>query len=56
VSQREVDQAINDHAAAESDFKTAEGTLTFARHRLRVIIGRDQAEVDRSKARASSIR
>jgi membrane fusion protein, heavy metal efflux system len=47
VSQREADQAINDQAAAESDFKTAEGTLTYARHRLRVIIGRDQAEVDR---------
>jgi cobalt-zinc-cadmium efflux system membrane fusion protein len=47
VSQREADQALNDQAAAESDFKTAEGTLTYARHRLRVIIGRDQAEVDR---------
>ncbi len=47
VSQREADQALNDQAAAESDFKTAEGTLTFARNRLRVIIGRDQAEVDR---------
>jgi cobalt-zinc-cadmium efflux system membrane fusion protein len=47
VSQREVDQALNDQTAAESDFKTAEGTLTFARHRLRVIIGRNQEEVDR---------
>ena len=47
TSQREVDQAINDEAAAQSDLKTAEGTLTFARNRLRVIIGRDQAEVDR---------
>jgi len=47
TSQREVDQAINDEAAAQSDMKTAEGTLTFARNRLRVIIGRDQAEVDR---------
>jgi len=47
TSQREVDQALNDQAAAESEFKTAEGTLTFARNRLRVIIGRDQAEVDR---------
>jgi cobalt-zinc-cadmium efflux system membrane fusion protein len=47
ISQREVDQAINDEAAAQSDFKTAEGNLTFARNRLRVIIGRDQEEVDR---------
>ena len=50
VSQREVDQALNDQAGAESDFKTAEGTLTYARHRLRVIIGREQAEVDRLEA------
>src|SRR2546421_10293813 len=30
TSQREVDQTINDEAAAQSDFKTAEGTLTYA--------------------------
>jgi cobalt-zinc-cadmium efflux system membrane fusion protein len=47
TSQREVDQAVNDLAAAESDFKTAEGALTSARNRLRIIIGRDQAEVER---------
>lgn len=47
TSQREVDQAQNDLAAAQSDFKTAEGALTAARNRLRVIIGRDQEEVDR---------
>jgi membrane fusion protein, heavy metal efflux system len=47
TSQRELDQARNDHAAAESDFKTAEGTLQAARNRLRVIIGRDEAEVGR---------
>jgi membrane fusion protein, heavy metal efflux system len=47
TSQREVDQAANDQAAAESDFRTAEGTLNAARNRLRVIIGRDQDEVDR---------
>ena len=47
TSQREVDQAINDEAAAQNDLKTAEGTLTYARNRLRVIIGRDQEEVDR---------
>ena len=47
TSQRELDQARNDYAAADSDFNTAEGTLTAARNRLRVIIGRDPAEVDR---------
>jgi len=47
TSQREVDQARNDHAAAESDFRTAEGTLAAARNRLRVIVGRDEAEVQR---------
>jgi cobalt-zinc-cadmium efflux system membrane fusion protein len=47
TSQREVDQANADHAAAESDVTTAEGGLNAARNRLRVIIGRDQAEVDR---------
>jgi cobalt-zinc-cadmium efflux system membrane fusion protein len=47
TSQREADQALNDLAAAQSDFKTAEGGLQAARNRLRVIIGRDQEEVDR---------
>jgi membrane fusion protein, heavy metal efflux system len=47
VSQREVDQAQNEFAAAEFDLRTAEGTLTSARNRLRVIIGRDPAEVQR---------
>ena len=47
VSQREVDQAQNEYAAAEFDLRTAEGTLTSARNRLRVIIGRDPAEVER---------
>lgn len=47
TSQREVDQALNDLAMAESDSKTAEGALNAARNRLRVIIGRDQEEVDR---------
>jgi len=42
-----MDQAVNDQAAAESDMKTAEGALNAARNRLRVIIGRDQKEVDR---------
>lgn len=47
TSQREMEQAQNDLAATESDFKTAEGALTAARHRLRVIIGRDKDEVER---------
>jgi cobalt-zinc-cadmium efflux system membrane fusion protein len=47
TSLREYDQAANDLAAAESDFKTAEGALNAARNRLRVIIGRDQKEVER---------
>src|SRR5262245_27328169 len=47
ISMREAEQARNDQAIAESDLKTAEGTLDSARNRLRVFIGRDQAEVDR---------
>ncbi|HKS60685.1 MAG TPA: efflux RND transporter periplasmic adaptor subunit [Xanthobacteraceae bacterium] len=47
TSMREVDQARNDFAAAESDLATAQGTLTAARNRLRVIVGRDQGEVER---------
>jgi len=47
ISMRESEQARNDQAIAESDLKTAEGTLHSARNRLRVFIGRDQAEVDR---------
>jgi cobalt-zinc-cadmium efflux system membrane fusion protein len=47
TAQREVDQARNEHAAAESDFQTAQGTLTAARNRMRVIVGRDQKEVER---------
>jgi cobalt-zinc-cadmium efflux system membrane fusion protein len=47
ISQRDADIASNDAASAQFDFKTAEGTLTAARNRLRVIIGRTQEEVDR---------
>jgi membrane fusion protein, heavy metal efflux system len=47
TSLREAEQARNDQAGAESDLKTAEGTLHAARNRVRVFIGRDQAEVDR---------
>src|SRR5262245_4866067 len=47
ISVRDAEQARNDQAIAESELRTAEGTLHSARNRLRVFIGRDQAEVDR---------
>ena len=47
TAQREVDQAQNEYAAAESDFKTMQGSLEAARNRLRVIVGRDKGEVAR---------
>lgn len=47
TSQRELDQARADHASAETDLRTAEGTLTAARNRLRVLVGRTDAEVAR---------
>jgi cobalt-zinc-cadmium efflux system membrane fusion protein len=47
TSQRELDAARNDFAAAESDLATAQGTLMAARNKLRVIIGRDKSEVER---------
>lgn len=47
TAQREVDQARHDLGAAESDFRTAEGALGAARNRLRVIMGRDAAEIER---------
>lgn len=47
TSGRELDQALNDQTAAESDMKTAEGALNAARNRLRIIIGREQTEIDR---------
>lgn len=47
TSQRELDQAAADNAAAESDLRTAEGALIAARNRMRVIIGRSEAEIAR---------
>jgi cobalt-zinc-cadmium efflux system membrane fusion protein len=47
TAQREVDQARSEHAAAESDYATAQGTLMAARNRMRVIVGRNQTEVER---------
>jgi cobalt-zinc-cadmium efflux system membrane fusion protein len=46
TSQRELEQANTDHTGAETDVKTAEGALTAARNRLRVL-GRSDAEVAR---------
>ncbi|MEA2875853.1 MAG: rane fusion protein heavy metal efflux system [Hyphomicrobiales bacterium] len=47
TAMREVDQARNDYAIAESDLATTQGTLMAARNRLRVIVGRDRGEVER---------
>jgi len=47
TAMREVDQARNDFAIAESDLATTQGTLMAARNRLRVIVGRDRGEVER---------
>jgi len=47
TAQREVDQARNDYAVAESDLATSQGTLMAARNKLRVIVGRDRNEVER---------
>jgi membrane fusion protein, heavy metal efflux system len=47
TSQREVDQASSDYAAADADFKSAENALTAARKRLRVLIGRSDEEIVR---------
>ena len=46
AAMRDLDQARNDYAGAESDNKTAQGTLLAARNRLRVL-GRDDAEIAR---------
>jgi len=47
TAMREVEQARNDYASAESDFNTQQGALAAARNRLRVIIGRDDGEISR---------
>ena len=47
TSQRDLDYAKNDYAAAEADIKTAEGALKAARNRLRVMIGRTDEEIAR---------
>jgi cobalt-zinc-cadmium efflux system membrane fusion protein len=45
TSQRELDQARNDHAAAEFDVRTAEGAVAAARNRLRVLVGLGEADL-----------
>ena len=47
TSQREVDQARNDHAAAESDLKSAEGVRMAARNKIRVLLERSDADIER---------
>ena len=47
TSQRELDQARADYGSAETDVRTAEGTLAAARNRLRVLVGRSEEEVAR---------
>lgn len=47
TAQRDVDQARNEHVAAESDFTTAQGAVKASRNRLRVIFGRDGQEIER---------
>jgi cobalt-zinc-cadmium efflux system membrane fusion protein len=47
TAMRDVDQARNDHAAAESDTATATGAVRAARNKLRVIFGRDGQEIER---------
>ena len=47
TSQRELDQARADQAAAETDLRTVEGILAGARNRLRVLMGRSEAAVAR---------
>ncbi len=47
TAQRDVDQARNEFAAAESDVATAQGAASSARNRLRVIFGREGQEIER---------
>lgn len=47
TSQRELDEARNELAGADSDLAIAEGALKSARNRLRVIVGRGNDEVAR---------
>ena len=47
TSQREVEQARNDFTGAESDVKTTESVVAAARNRLRVLMGRSDADLEK---------
>ena len=47
AAMRELDQAQADYAAAEADLRTAEGVVAAARNRIRVLVGRSEAELER---------
>ena len=47
AAMRELDQAQADHAAAEADLRTAEGAVAAARNRIRVLVGRSDAQLER---------
>jgi cobalt-zinc-cadmium efflux system membrane fusion protein len=47
TSQREVEQARNDFTGAESDVKTTESVVAGARNRLRVLMGRSDADLEK---------
>jgi cobalt-zinc-cadmium efflux system membrane fusion protein len=47
TSQRELEQARNDLTAAESDVKTADSVVAGARNRLRVVMGRTDADIEK---------
>jgi membrane fusion protein, heavy metal efflux system len=47
TSQRELEQARNDLTAAESDVRTADSVVAGARNRLRVVMGRTDADIEK---------
>jgi cobalt-zinc-cadmium efflux system membrane fusion protein len=47
TSERELEQARSDFAAAQTDTKTTESILAGARNRLRVLMGRSEADVEK---------
>jgi len=47
TSQRELEQARNDLTAAESDVKTTDSVVSGARNRLRVVMGRSDADIEK---------
>lgn len=47
AAMRELDQARADYSAAESDLRTAEGAVSAARNKVRVLVGRSDADIAR---------